>query len=77
MAVRNFWLEANINGYKSKVQGGPRRKEDGMEVTIYQRDNGEISTAFHVNCKVTPSGKLMTSVYDINYRLVTTFTTER
>ena len=77
MAVRNFWVEANINGYKSKVQGGPRRKEDGMEVTIYQRDNGEISTAFQVNCKVTPSGNLITSVFDENGKLLTSYQTTR
>lgn len=77
MAVRNFWVEADIDGYKTKVQGGPRRKEDGMNLTIYQREDGEISTAFQVKCKVTPSGNLITSVFDDEGKLLTSFQTTR
>lgn len=29
MNVRNFYLETNIDGYKSKVKGGPRSKNGG------------------------------------------------
>ena len=77
MAVRNFWVEASIDGYKTKVKGGPRRKEDGMNLTIYQRENGAISTAFRVNCRVTPSGNLITSVFDENGKLLTSYQTTR
>ncbi|MDD3039693.1 hypothetical protein [Bacteroides sp.] len=77
MAVRNFWVEASIDGRESKVAGGPRAKTDGMTTTIYQRDNGEIVTAFKIVSRVNSKGKLLSEVHDSNNKLVLTFTTER
>ena len=76
MAVRNFWVEASIDGRESKVSGGPRAKEDGMETVIYQRDNGSIVTAFKIVSRVR-NNKLLSGVYDSNNNLVSIFTTER
>lgn len=77
MAVRNFWVEASIDGYKTKLAGGPRNKDGGMSLTIYQREDGGISTTFRVNCGVTPSGNLITSVFDENGKLLTSYQTTR
>ena len=38
--MRNFWLEANVDGRESPVTGGPKAKTDGMVVNVYQCDNG-------------------------------------
>ena len=77
MSVRNFWVEASIDGRESKVAGGPRAKTDGMTTTIYQRENGDIRTAFKIVSRVNTAGKLLSEVYDSNNRLVSILTTER
>lgn len=43
--VRNFWLEADIDGRRSRFEGGPRSKSGGFTVTVKQRDCGEVTTA--------------------------------
>jgi len=45
MVVRNFWIEADIDGRKTELAGGPRRKDGGFDAVVYIRDDGEISTA--------------------------------
>lgn len=42
MAVRNFYVEADIEGRETMLGGGPRNKEGGMTTNIYQRDDGGI-----------------------------------
>jgi len=49
MAVRNFWLDATIDGRKTELSGGPRSKEGGFELTIYMRDRGSIRRALNVS----------------------------
>ena len=61
MALRNFWLEASIDGRKSDLAGGPRNKEGGMEINLYQREHGESKTAMQVTCKAD-GDKLVTRV---------------
>lgn len=61
MAVRNFWIEADIDGRATMLAGGPRGKRDGMNVTIYQRDDGGIKTAVRIFCREN-DGKLITEV---------------
>lgn len=51
MAVRNFYVEAAIDGRSGKVAGGPAAKDGEMVVTIYQRDHGEIVKAFSIVCR--------------------------
>ena len=40
MAVRNWWIEVEIDGRKTKLQGGPQAKDGGFTLTVRQRDNG-------------------------------------
>ena len=77
MSVRNFWVEGHIDGRDSKIAGGPRAKTDGMTTFVYQRENGDIRTAFKIVSNVNSSGKLITSVYNSNNDLVSIFTSER
>ena len=62
MAVRNFWLEAEIDGRKSELRGGPANKAGGMEVTLYQRNDGGIETAVRLICTEL-CGNLVTDIY--------------
>lgn len=48
MAVRSNYLIGHIDGRKSIVEGGPRRKGGSMSVRFSQRDHGSISETVHV-----------------------------
>lgn len=50
MSVRNFWIDAEIDGRKTDLSGGPRSKDGGMRITIFQREEGAISKALVINC---------------------------
>lgn len=62
MAVRNFWFEADVDGYKTKPAGGPRNKDGGMTVMIKQRDEGSIVDALMIECWAD-NGRLVTNVF--------------
>lgn len=79
MAVRPFYMEAYVDKRDSKLSGGPRSKGGGMDVTIYQRDKGDISTVFRIESSSTmQDGKLIlvTKVLDKNNRVIATEETE-
>lgn len=40
MATRNFWLSADIDGRKTTLAGGPRRKDGGFELDVWMRVEG-------------------------------------
>ena len=50
--ARNFWIDCEIDGRKRNLCGGPRGKDGGFYLTIYQRDEGEARTALKVRGKV-------------------------
>lgn len=75
MSVRPFYISADIEGRKTELTGGPRRKDGYMNIEITQRDEGAITTAFTIRCyletnNVGETPKLCTSVYDSNGDLV-------
>ena len=41
--VRNFWIEGLIDGRESNLVGGPKSKDGGFDIDIYQRDNGAVT----------------------------------
>lgn len=43
--VRNFWLEIEVDGKKTKVATGPISKDGGVRVVVKMRDRGEIVEA--------------------------------
>lgn len=63
--VRNFWLDAQIDGRKETLSGGPVSKEGGLDVKIYMRDKGEVSHALSVKAYIA-RGKLVLSVWSSN-----------
>jgi len=52
MAVRNFWIKADIDGRKTKLTGGPRHKDGGFDLTIYMRHDGAIIEALEIRGRV-------------------------
>lgn len=58
MATRNFWISANIDGRKTPLTGGPRAKDGGFDLTIYQRDSGGIVMAASIHGFALDDGTL-------------------
>ncbi len=51
MATRNFWINAEVDGRKTPLAGGPRSKDGGMDVTLLVRDDGGISDGVRITCR--------------------------
>ena len=41
--VRNFWLDAEIDGRRRHLAAGPRSKDGGFRLRILHRHHGDIS----------------------------------
>jgi len=59
MAVRNWWIEADIDGRQTSLEGGPRNREGGFSLRIYQRDEGSIRNAGYIRGMVNRDGMLV------------------
>lgn len=75
--VRNFWIQGIVDGRESTVCGGPRRKDGGMSVNIYQRDNKQITTALEINGVADDDGNLTLTVKDKDGILIYELNTKR
>jgi hypothetical protein len=62
MAMRNFWIEADVDGRKTRLMGGPRSKDGGFKLTVYMRDDGDSVIAAHVR-GTEVDGRLFLSAY--------------
>ena len=76
MAVRNFYVEANIDGRETTLGGGPRNKQGDMSVRIYQRDEGAITEVLMID-RDERDGNLITRVFDKDHNLLFTYETKR
>lgn len=77
MAVRNFYVEADIDGRQTTLGGGPRDKEGEMTVHIHQREEGvAISDVVKIVCREY-EGNLTTEVYNNEGVLVYSFKSKR
>lgn len=62
-SVRNFWLDASVDGRSSDIGTGPRAKTDGMSMMVKIRDQGDILDAFSIRCYVD-GDKLIAKCYN-------------
>jgi len=58
MAVRNFWIKADIDGRKTMMEGGPVRKDGGFSMTIFMRGEGGITKPLEIEGMATKDGRL-------------------
>lgn len=67
--VRNFWIEATIDGRSSKLEGGPQAKDGGFELTIRQRDKGAVTKVLTIRGTIIGDlaklDRLRLSVHDV------------
>ena len=75
MAVRNFYINAEIDGRKTRFAGGPAGKHGGLSLVLTQRNHGGIEKALSIYCH-EHEGKLYTDVY-CNEEFVGRYETER
>lgn len=75
MALRNFWVNVKVDGYKTELHGGPRARDGGMKINVLQRENGSKKDAVEINC-FENDGKLITAV-NIGGEEVARFVTDR
>lgn len=59
MSVRNWWIAADIDGKKTELNGGPRSKDGGFSLRIYQRDQGSIITVAKIEGMINWDGDLI------------------
>lgn len=60
--VRNFWVQGQVDGRRSQISGGPRARDGGLALTLYQRRKGAVETALRVNCSASTDGTLTLEV---------------
>lgn len=60
--VRNFWIELDVDGSKSRVETGPRGKDGGFTLVVLMRDSGGIVRALEVVGHAWPDGRLVVDV---------------
>ncbi len=77
MAVRNWWISANVDGKQEPLESGPRAKDGGFDMTIYQRNEGGIVTALYVSGYALSDGKLRLEVDDGDKHAIYERVTER
>ena len=66
MAVRNFWIEANVDGRKTKLTGGPRSKDGGLALDIFMRSDGASEKVVHIEGFVDSMGILRLYVMGVD-----------
>lgn len=62
MAVRNFWVNAEIDGQKTELSGGPRSKDGGMYIELMMRNDGGIVNVLRITCSAYEDGELRVRV---------------
>lgn len=48
MAVYPFYINTDAEGRRTPIAGGTRKKDGTMYTTVYQRENGAITTPFKI-----------------------------
>lgn len=61
--ICNFWVDINIDGRKTRLSGGPKNKDGGFSMAIYQRDKGQSVKALEIE-GVVEDNKLAIYVHD-------------
>ncbi len=56
MSLRNFWVESFIDGRKTLLASGPRRKDGEMHTVIKVKEEGNSVEAVSIVCFPTEQG---------------------
>ena len=61
--VRNFWIELDVDGKKTRIATGPASKDGGFDLTVKMRNEGGIVKALQVNGYACDNGVLVLSAH--------------
>ena len=67
--MRPFYLYAEVEGRKTPLTGGPRRKDGSLNVSVLVRDKGESICAYKIKC-YSEGNKLKVDVINGNGTVV-------
>ena len=48
VAVRNWWVKVSVDGKKTPIGFGPRAKDGGFSIRIFQREKGGIGSPLFI-----------------------------
>lgn len=71
--VRNFWIDAEIDGQKTTLSGGPKGRTGGIEVLIKMRDQGRIDCPIRIVGHAHEDGRLDLFVYGPEGQTITVY----
>lgn len=75
--VRNFWLEATIDGRQSVFTGGPQSKNGGFHLEVKQRSNGSVIRTLTVEGFADSDGGICLYVFGADGPLLYTHESQR
>jgi hypothetical protein len=61
--VRNFWLDADVEGRTTRLTGGPVSRDGGFNLDIRMRDDGCVTKPVSITGRAYPDGTLMLRVF--------------
>ena len=76
MRVRNFYLDAEIDGRSTRLTGGPQSKDGGFYLSVKQRSNNAVTTPLVVEGEADENGELLLRIW-YNGELITKHRTKR
>ena len=58
-STRNFWVDVDIDGRQTRIEGGPRSANGGFSETVYMRgEGGTVETAVRITGEAFNDGEL-------------------
>jgi hypothetical protein len=57
--TRNWYMNGRIDGRSSRIEGGPQAKDGGFDLTINQREGGDVADGLRVYGLAQSSGNLV------------------
>lgn len=60
--IRNFYIKADIDGRKESLKDGPRKKDGGFSLSVYQRKDGQAERVVKIKGFVDNDDTLTTYV---------------
>lgn len=67
MAVKPFYIEANIDGRKTPLAGGTKSKNGSQRINLFQRDNGDITKPFCIEQYTEEQDGVLKCITDVYF----------
>lgn len=68
-SIRNFWIDATIDGCKGTISKGPKNKDGGIEIVIYMRNKKTVEKMLKITGKVAPDNRLILFIQNVDEKI--------